>query len=122
MIGGKNWRTLNSFNSIEYPYPYSIPSIESCLLLFLRVVFPRCLGVLVCSRSARIRSSNTAAGSSLGSWGTSSPRKALASIDRSSILKSAWADKYCSLIFSMILLLLYRLKYLLFGYQLNLMK
>ena len=44
--------------------PYSIPSIESWLLLFLRVVFPRCLGVLVRSRSARIRSSNTAAGSS----------------------------------------------------------
>jgi hypothetical protein len=63
-------------------------SIESCLLLFFRVVLPRCLGVLDRSialslvevRSARILSSNTAAGSSLGSWETSSPRKALARI------------------------------------------
>ena len=33
------------------------------------------------SRSVLIRSSNRDAGSSLGSWGTSSPRKALTRID-----------------------------------------
>ncbi len=77
-----HFNSIDLLESIEHSHPYSILSIESCLLLFLRVAFPRCLGWLVRSRSARILSSNTAAGSSLGSWETSSPRKALARIDR----------------------------------------
>ena len=39
------------------------------------------------SRSARMRSKRTEAGSSLGSWGTSSPRKALARMDWLSLFR-----------------------------------
>ncbi|MEH1865409.1 MAG: hypothetical protein V7K69_10405 [Nostoc sp.] len=51
--------------------------------MLLRLLLRSLFGLLLFnfSRSARIRSSKTDAGSSSGSWGTSSPRKALARMD-----------------------------------------
>ena len=59
-----------------------MPSCSSFfLLLFFFLVLDFLAVALALSLSSLILSNNTDAGSSLGFWGTSSPRKALASID-----------------------------------------
>jgi hypothetical protein len=60
-----------------------IPGIPNCLSSFLLLRFFSVLDFfgLALSLSALIFSNNTDAGSSLGSWGTRSPRNALAKTD-----------------------------------------
>ena len=62
-----------------------IPGISSCLSCLLLLLFFLLLDffavAFALSLSSLILSNNTDAGSSLGSWGTSSPRNALANMD-----------------------------------------